>query len=180
MMDEIIEALLLASPSDLPAIRKYIAWVKYRRMIHNGFYSPPHWVKPVNKYHWVGRRLWPRSQAKRNMSNYLMVAMSKNQLRTGWGKSKQTRVRRFWLVWVWRSWSPWLVGAPRMIDTLREHRSTLEKFQAATVQYIPSEPLPVGLQLTIGIYITILTDAISVLNSLIDFLGNATNGNTDI
>lgn len=55
MIDEIIEALLFTHPSDRQAIRRYIAFVKFRRMMYKQFYNPPHWVGPRRAYHWVGK-----------------------------------------------------------------------------------------------------------------------------
>ena len=52
--EEIIAAMLLVGPHDLQAIRRYIQWIKIRRMVNNHFYSQSHWVQPVRKFHWVG------------------------------------------------------------------------------------------------------------------------------
>ena|GEM_PF-3457452 len=58
--EQIFLALVQSDPNDLPAIRRYIAWVKMRRQIHNHFYMFPHWILPhksqePKKYHWVGK-----------------------------------------------------------------------------------------------------------------------------
>ena len=53
-MDELKRALQQTHPDDLPAIRKYVAWVQFRRVVHQAFYFNAHWVKPVSfKAHWV-------------------------------------------------------------------------------------------------------------------------------
>jgi hypothetical protein len=57
IIDEIIAALLLSHSADLQSIKKYVAWVRYRRMMHNAFYTGTHWVQSSRKYHWVGRWL---------------------------------------------------------------------------------------------------------------------------
>lgn len=53
-IEDIFAALLVAHPSDYPAIRKYIAWVEFRRVMHNTFYQPVHWAQSEKRYHWVG------------------------------------------------------------------------------------------------------------------------------
>lgn len=53
MRDEILAALLLSHSADLPTIRRFVAWVKLRRMVHNHFYMNAHWVRPFRRYHWV-------------------------------------------------------------------------------------------------------------------------------
>ena len=58
-----------------------------------------------------------------------------------------------------------------MLDTLISHRASLQTFHA-TASDIPTEPLSIGLRLTLGIYTVILSDAISVLTSLIEFLSH--------
>jgi hypothetical protein len=61
--EQIAQAIFESHSNDLLAIRKYIAWVKFRRTVHHAFYKPPHWVSPVllakpkQTAHWVGRRL---------------------------------------------------------------------------------------------------------------------------
>lgn len=54
-MDEIRRELLRSHPCDLPAIRRYVTWVQFRRAVHNTFYYPAHWVRPVTRVHWVGQ-----------------------------------------------------------------------------------------------------------------------------
>jgi hypothetical protein len=55
MNNEIRTALLESHPNDLPAIRQYVAWVKFRRRAHNVFYTPAHWVQGTKRatYHWL-------------------------------------------------------------------------------------------------------------------------------
>jgi len=53
-VEEIFAALLVAHPSDYPAIRKYVAWVAFRRRMYNEFYLSPHWVRAERQCHWVG------------------------------------------------------------------------------------------------------------------------------
>jgi len=53
-IDELIaQAVSESHPHDLLIIRRYIAWVKLRRKIHNTFYARVHWVssnaKPCSK-----------------------------------------------------------------------------------------------------------------------------------
>lgn len=59
-IDELIaQELLDAHPSDLEVIRKYVAWVKFRRQMNRMFYPAAHWLLPAPKpkpaVHWVGR-----------------------------------------------------------------------------------------------------------------------------
>ncbi len=54
MIDEIIIALLLTHPSDIGTIKRYVAWVKFRRRIHNQFYPAVHWVRSSQRAHWIG------------------------------------------------------------------------------------------------------------------------------
>lgn len=56
-----------------------------------------------------------------------------------------------------------------MIETLKSHRETLEKMRVTTCD-IDQDGLNPGLRLTLRIYIQILTDGVSLLNSLIDYL----------
>jgi hypothetical protein len=65
-----------------------------------------------------------------------------------------------------------------MIETLKSHRDLLSQCRV-TASYTPLEKSAVGFRLTMGIYLQILDDAVSVLNSLIDYLGSSTDGNTD-
>jgi hypothetical protein len=44
MLDEIYEALFQSHPADRNQIKKYIAWLKFRRNMHDQFYMPAHWV----------------------------------------------------------------------------------------------------------------------------------------
>lgn len=44
IIEEIYLALLLTHPADLHTIRRYIAWVSFRRRMHNQFYFMAHWV----------------------------------------------------------------------------------------------------------------------------------------
>lgn len=44
--EQIAQAVAESHPHDLPTIRRYIAWVKFRRKIHNTFYARVHWIKP--------------------------------------------------------------------------------------------------------------------------------------
>jgi hypothetical protein len=59
--EQIFLALMQSDPNDLPVIRRYVAWVRLRRRIHDLFYTSHQWVLPdhieENKYHWVGRRI---------------------------------------------------------------------------------------------------------------------------
>ena len=56
-----------------------------------------------------------------------------------------------------------------MLETLRSHRTTLESLIAASRQ-MPTEPVPIGIRLSLVIYLTILEDAVSVLTSIIEYL----------
>lgn len=53
MNHHIYTALQQSHPEDLETIRKYIAWVKFRRNMHDVFYFSAHWVKPSRRAHWV-------------------------------------------------------------------------------------------------------------------------------
>jgi hypothetical protein len=53
-MDEFRRALLQLHSSDLPVIRRYVAWVRLRRQVQDAFYLRAHWVRPLARYHWVG------------------------------------------------------------------------------------------------------------------------------
>jgi hypothetical protein len=53
-IEEIIAALLVANTADYPAIKKYVAWVMFRRRMYNEFFLSAHWIRPEEKYHWVG------------------------------------------------------------------------------------------------------------------------------
>jgi len=44
MLDEIYEALKESHPADRYQIKKYIAWVGFRRTMHDQFYIQAHWV----------------------------------------------------------------------------------------------------------------------------------------
>jgi hypothetical protein len=52
--DEIYREIVDSHPDDLITIYRYIAWVKFRRTMHNQFYFRAHWVAPAVQYHWVG------------------------------------------------------------------------------------------------------------------------------
>ncbi len=52
MIGELCEILDTSDSSDLYAIRKYIAWVQFRRQMHDVFYT---------KAHWVQRSVWKKS-----------------------------------------------------------------------------------------------------------------------
>lgn len=55
-IDELLaQAIFESDPSDLSEIRKYIAWVKFRRKIHHTFYPSVHWVISTRHVHWIGR-----------------------------------------------------------------------------------------------------------------------------
>jgi hypothetical protein len=56
-----------------------------------------------------------------------------------------------------------------VLDLFRSHRETLSSF-LVTARYTPLERLPVGLRLALGIYLQILADGISILNSIITYL----------
>ena len=53
-IEEIFAALLIAHPSDKPAIKKFVAWIKFRRRMYNEFFMDSHWVQSENRYHWIG------------------------------------------------------------------------------------------------------------------------------
>jgi len=55
MIEDIITAILLTHPHDMNTIKRYIAFVKFRRMMYDQFYAPVHWVKSARQYHWAGR-----------------------------------------------------------------------------------------------------------------------------
>lgn len=61
-----------------------------------------------------------------------------------------------------------LRDAGAVIEIFRAQRETLEKMAVTTCD-IDQEPLPPGLRLTLRIYIRILEDGLSVLNSIIDY-----------
>jgi hypothetical protein len=44
MLDEILDALNDSNPADRHQIKKYIAWLSFRRRTHNQFYATAHWV----------------------------------------------------------------------------------------------------------------------------------------
>lgn len=44
MLDEIYEALSESDPADRYQIKKYIAWLRFRRKMHDQFYVAAHWV----------------------------------------------------------------------------------------------------------------------------------------
>ncbi len=46
-------AIQQAHHEDLETIRKYIAWVKFRRNVTDVFYFSAHWVRSGQRYHWV-------------------------------------------------------------------------------------------------------------------------------
>jgi hypothetical protein len=54
IIEEIYAALLLARPGDLAEVRKYIAWIKFRRQVNDRFYFSAHWVTASGP-HWIGR-----------------------------------------------------------------------------------------------------------------------------
>lgn len=53
-MDELRNALSQSHPHDLQAIRQYIRWLRFRRVVHHLFYFQAHWVKSGRRYHWLG------------------------------------------------------------------------------------------------------------------------------
>lgn len=53
MIEEIIAALMLSHPHDIQTIKRYVAWVKFRRTIHHAFYRQVHWVKTSQRVHWI-------------------------------------------------------------------------------------------------------------------------------
>lgn len=48
MLDDIRTALQQTHPSDHHVIKKYIAWVQFRRRMYNEFYQFAHWVNRNN------------------------------------------------------------------------------------------------------------------------------------
>jgi hypothetical protein len=52
-IEEIFTALRQTHPADLPTIKRFVAWVKFRRRMHNEFYLTIHWVHTSRPYHWV-------------------------------------------------------------------------------------------------------------------------------
>lgn len=44
MLEDIRAALQQTHPADHYTIKKYIAWVRFRRQMHNEFYQFAHWV----------------------------------------------------------------------------------------------------------------------------------------
>ncbi len=53
MNHQIFTAIQQAHPDDFETIRKYIAWVKFRRTVTDVFYYAAHWVRSGRRYHWV-------------------------------------------------------------------------------------------------------------------------------
>lgn len=64
MLDEIRNALEQTHPADRHTIKRYIAWVRFRRQMYNEFYQFAHWVnhpvplplgegRTVMKAHWL-------------------------------------------------------------------------------------------------------------------------------
>lgn len=54
MKDQLRATLRQSHPEDLRVIAHYIAWVKFRRRVHQVFYQKPvHWIRPARKMHWV-------------------------------------------------------------------------------------------------------------------------------
>lgn len=51
--EQLAQAIFDSDPEDLQTIRKYIAWVKFRRKMNYTFYPCAHWVAPKQKYHWI-------------------------------------------------------------------------------------------------------------------------------
>jgi hypothetical protein len=45
ILDEIYAALLASDSADLPAIKKYVTWVQFRRRVNNHFYTRAHWIQ---------------------------------------------------------------------------------------------------------------------------------------
>ena len=70
--NEIHDALNKTDPADIHNIKRYVAWVAFRRRMHNQFYFLAHWVispAPIleiegqgrsiprsKQYHWVANR----------------------------------------------------------------------------------------------------------------------------
>jgi hypothetical protein len=44
MLDEIYDAVKDSDPADRYQIKRYIAWLQFRRRTHDQFYLPAHWV----------------------------------------------------------------------------------------------------------------------------------------
>ncbi len=44
MFDQIYDALKESHPADRYHIKRYIAWLEFRRRTHDQFYMPAHWV----------------------------------------------------------------------------------------------------------------------------------------
>jgi hypothetical protein len=57
-----------------------------------------------------------------------------------------------------------------ILETLRAHRDALQNFIVTSSRDIPLETLSSGVGLALGICLQILQDAVSVLNSLIEYL----------
>lgn len=62
-----------------------------------------------------------------------------------------------------------------MIETLRTHREILEKM-TVTACDIDQDSLPAGLRLTLRIYVQILKDGVSILDSILSYLEQGPNG----
>lgn len=57
VINEIHRAMRQAHESDIPTIKQYIAWVVFRRRMHDRFYFRAHWVqKSAQRAHWVWAR----------------------------------------------------------------------------------------------------------------------------
>jgi hypothetical protein len=56
-----------------------------------------------------------------------------------------------------------------MLEELRAHHAILERLITASRQ-MPTEPVPIGVRLSFVIYLNVLEDAVSVLNSIIEHL----------
>ena len=53
-IDEILTTLLLLGPDDLENAKRYLKWIKIRRMVNNRFYFMAHWIGSRGRYHWIG------------------------------------------------------------------------------------------------------------------------------
>jgi len=59
ILAEIYQAVLETHPNDLHTVKIYIAWVGFRRRVHDGFYLQVHWIKSSGtrattpRAHWV-------------------------------------------------------------------------------------------------------------------------------
>jgi len=55
-IDELLaQAIFESHKLDLQTIRKYVAWVKFRRVMNNQFYFNAHWLtRSSRKQHWIG------------------------------------------------------------------------------------------------------------------------------